>query len=285
MSVNCSQVTSKLADFNPFRLGSPMSIETVATAEAQPIIAIAKQSSTEPLKIPQPKVGNLKTFKTASSTGSTGNTITSNSVINGASTSTSSLGVDRVIKGGFGSFNTDEKFRFDSPQIFSIESRTEPQTLIQQFGDYSSAFGRGYRENGSESKDLKEENGEENERHNGDNSEGIRDGSNFESGDDTNSPFYSSDIDSDTSSEPPLLWNFADYFANLPGNDWCVRIPQCFIDDEFNLFELPDVFKCPLTLTDRATKNHSEMEEEEEEEYSFDDLIDFITVEDLTGMQ
>lgn len=71
----------------------------------------------------------------------------------------------------------------------------------------------------------------------------------------------------------------------MPGNDWCVRIPQCFIEDEFNLFELPDVFKCPLTLTDYNIEEERDIETEEGEsdEYTFDDLIDFITIEDLTG--
>lgn len=81
--------------------------------------------------------------------------------------------------------------------------------------------------------------------------EGTSSGFNSDLDDDSESPFDSSDLDSNTSSEPPLLWNFADYFANLLGNDWCVRIPQNFIEDEFNLFELPDVFKCSLTLTDQ----------------------------------
>ena len=101
--------------------------------------------------------------------------------------------------------------------------------------------------------------------------------SGFHSDLDSDSQFYSSDIDSDASSDPPLIWSFHDYFSNLPGNDWCVRVPQSFIDDEFNLFELPDVFKCPLTLTDKTE------ELREFDEYAFDDLIDFVTIEDLTG--
>ena len=241
--------------------------------------------STEPLKIPLPKTGIVKPYadtETAStgSAASTGNTVTS--------TTTSGLGTEKGIVKGKNSYNYG-KFLGDSPQIFSIESRTEqPSSSFTKLGgdegckgkevDYS-AFGTGYRDNRDEVREGVDEYVEGG-------SSGVQEESDFDS-DEGNSPFYSSDIDSDASSEPPLLWNFADYFANLPGNDWCTRIPQCFIEDEFNLFELPNVFKCALTLTDTATneqqRSANASETEESDDYSFDDLIDFITIEDLTG--
>lgn len=239
-----------------------------------------QHQSSEPLKIPLPKTGNQSTsFKagrnTSRSTGSTGNVATTATTsgstaagaINCVSTSNSSLGP----KEG-GGFNTD-KFRGDSPQIFSIESSRVLGETDSKVVDYSGAFGTGYREaSAAAAAEVKLAAGEGTDRQ-----------SEFDSDDgdgdnNSNSPFYSSDIDSDTSTDPPLLWNFADYFATIPGNDWCARIPQCFIEDEFNLFELPDVFRCPLTLTDER-KNISEGEDD----YTFDDLIDFITIEDLTG--
>lgn len=217
------------------------------------------QLSTEPLKIPLPKTGgNIKGPYTKSK-------------------STSGTTPSTALSTGTGS-TTAVNDKFLDTQIFSIDSAS-----INKLGnlenerekvDYS-AFGTGYRAEVLDDKD------EEASFCSGNVQEESDD---FES-DDGNSPFYSSDIDSDTSSEPPLLWNFADYFANLPGNDWCVRIPQCFIEDEFNLFELPDVFKCPLTLTDNNVEEERDIETEEGEgdEYTFDDLIDFITIEDLTG--
>lgn len=60
----------------------------------------------------------------------------------------------------------------------------------------------------------------------------------------------SDDDYSDSTDTYPMQWRFEDYFSGLPGNDWCVRVPVAFIHDEFNLFELPDIFKCPLRLTD-----------------------------------
>lgn len=272
--------------------------ESVATEDLQTsqfLAAAAKQQellhqkqlqhqSSEPLKIPLPKTGNQSTsFKagrnTSSSTVSTGSTenvatttsgSTATGAINCVSTSNSSLGP----KEG-GGFNTD-KFRGDSPQIFSIESSRVLGETDGKVVDYSGAFGTGYREAAAAAEE-KFANGDGTDcqsEFDSDDGDGDGDG-------DNNSPFYSSDIDSDTSTDPPLLWNFADYFATIPGNDWCARIPQCFIEDEFNLFELPDVFRCPLTLTDER-KNISEGEENEED-YTFDDLIDFITIEDLTG--
>lgn len=109
-----------------------------------------------------------------------------------------------------------------------------------------------------------------------------------------------SDVDSDTSHEPPLLWSFAEYFASLPGHDFCVRIPPAFIQDEFNLFELPDVFHCPRRFADvtgeaeertRAWRSRAVIVRVSclcwlggmSDEHSFDDLLDFITIEDLTG--
>ena len=59
-----------------------------------------------------------------------------------------------------------------------------------------------------------------------------------------------SDSDYDDECDNSVSWSFEDYFMGLPGNDWCARIPLSFLQDEFNLFELPDVFKCPLRFTD-----------------------------------
>lgn len=121
--------------------------------------------------------------------------------------------------------------------------------------------------------------------------------SGFSSDLDEDSTSSNSDIDSDTSDEPPLLWNFADFFAAQPGHDWCVRVPETFIQDEFNLFELPDVFQCPLRLTDLPPipgKSKYIFEGlyfiftihvlEYTEEYTFDDLLEFIIIEDLIGI-
>lgn len=69
----------------------------------------------------------------------------------------------------------------------------------------------------------------------------------YSSGD--NSEDYS-DSDFDDEYDNSVSWSFEDYFMGLPGNDWCARIPLSFLQDEFNLFELPDVFRCPLRFTD-----------------------------------
>ena len=165
----------------------------------------------------------------------------------------------------------------DSPQIFSIESRLEcGESRVPQDNGTGTNAGTSVATASTaagtvNSKTLSKESVFEGYRE-------LGTSSGFNSDLDSDSPFYSSDIDSDSSDEPPLLWNFADYFSNLPGNDWCVRVPQCFIEDEFNLFELLNVFMCPLTLTDEILKD-----KEEFQEYAFDDLIDFITIEDLTG--
>lgn len=218
-------------------------------------------SSTVPLKIPIPKY-------------------VQNSKNNNSTTKCSSHTTPSTTNSSFmGSLPKKVVLKCDSPQIFSIESRLETgDILVPEDGEKGTGNGAGTGGNNKTQKTQpiatstvsKED------------FEGYRElgtSSGFNSDLDSESPFYSSDIDSDTSEEPPLLWNFADYFANLPGNDWCVRVPQNFIEDEFNLFELPNVFKCSLTLTDEAG------EKEEFDEYVFDDLIDFITIEDLTGKQ
>lgn len=215
-------------------------------------------SSTVPLKIPIPKNGQNPNKNTQITTKCSSHTT--------PSTTNSSFG---------GSLPKKIVLKCDSPQIFSIESRLEAgDGRVPEDGENGTGAGAGTdgnnKTNVTSATNSKEV------------FEGYRElgtSSGFNSDLDSESPFYSSDIDSDTSEEPPLLWNFADYFANLPGNDWCVRVPQCFIEDEFNLFELPNVFKCPLTLTDETE------EKEEFDEYVFDDLIDFITIEDLTGKQ
>lgn len=207
-------------------------------------------NTTGPLKIPLPKNGQMPLKCT---TGTTTSTTTNSSFI--------------------GSLPKRIVLKCDSPQIFSIESRPEYGEGTKQA---DSAVGDGNKSSGNKlisSNEGKAEIGFEGYRE-------VGTSSGFNSDVDSESPFYSSDIDSDTSEDPPLLWNFADYFANLPGNDWCVRIPQCFIDDEFNLFELADVLRCSLTLTDEL---QASKEKEEFEEYTFDDLIDFVTIEDLTG--
>lgn len=209
-------------------------------------------NTTGPLKIPIPKNGQIPSKCAMAAT--TSNTTNSSFI---------------------GSLPKRIVLKCDSPQIFSIESRPECGEGAKPGTD---GAGEGKKASGNK---LISNNGNEGQAEMG--FEGYREvgtSSGFNSDVDSESPFYSSDIDSDTSEDPPLLWNFADYFANLPGNDWCVRIPQCFIEDEFNLFELPDVFRCSLTLTDEPQVSK---EKEEFEEYTFDDLIDFITIEDLTG--
>lgn len=97
-------------------------------------------------------------------------------------------------------------------------------------------------------------------------------------GDDDDSEQDDDDEFSDGSNDyPSRRWNFEDYFAGLPGNDWCVRIPESFIHDEFNLFEFPDVFRCPLRLTDFPVDS----EKRYTEDYAFDDLLELLTTEDL----
>lgn len=215
-------------------------------------------SSTVPLKIPIPK--NVQNSKNNNSTAKCSSHTT-------PSTTNSSF---------MGSLPKKIVLKCDSPQIFSIESRLEAgDSRVPEDGEKGTGNGAGVGGSSKTQTIVTSTAGKEC-------FEGYRElgtSSGFNSDLDSESPFYSSDIDSDTSEEPPLLWNFADYFANLPGNDWCVRVPQNFIEDEFNLFELPNVFKCPLTLTDETE------EKEEFDEYVFDDLIDFITIEDLTGKQ
>lgn len=75
----------------------------------------------------------------------------------------------------------------------------------------------------------------------------------FSESDDDDDSEDSDDDDGDNdcfSEDESIQWCFEDYFAGLPGNDWCVRVPTVFFQDEFNIFELPDVFHCPLRLTD-----------------------------------
>jgi hypothetical protein len=162
-------------------------------------------------------------------------------------------------------------FSGESQPIFSIEDAETFAELAQKASELGNIF--------TSTLDSKNQNNNasDSQAENDGNSSGFN--SDLEDGDE--SPFYSSDIDSDTESEAPILWNFADYFSSLPGNDWCARIPQSFIDDEFNLFELPNVFKCPLTLTDYADKSSRG---EEGVDYTFDDLLDFISIEDLSGI-
>ena len=211
-------------------------------------------NSTGPLKIPIPK--NAQTS-------------TKCSVTAAASTTNSSF---------IGSLPKKIVLKCDSPQIFSIESRPDCGESSKNYDESSKACvdDSGNKPSSSAKSNIYTASTQETVVFEGYREVGTSSG--FNSDLDSESPFYSSDIDSDTSDEPPLLWNFADYFANLPGNDWCVRIPQCFIEDEFNLFELPDVFRCPLTLTDETGSG-----KEEYDEYVFDDLLDFITIEDLTG--
>lgn len=222
--------------------------------EAEKTVAV----TSEPLKIPLPKF--QRTIKVTNNAGSS-----FGSPINSSSFGDSTI-ADKTEK--------QLILNCDSPQIFSlnneIEVEEEEVAAGGEVGDKEKAGGNG--NNLRESAKLASDFGTGYRE-----PTGVSSGFNSDLDSDEGSPFYSSDIDSDTSSDPPLLWNFADYFSNLPGNDWCVRIPQCFIEDEFNLFELPDVFKCPLTLTDFSG------EEKRWDEYAFDDLIDFITIEDLTG--
>lgn len=207
-------------------------------------------NSTGPLKIPIPKNAKIST-KCSTTTTSVTTTTTNSSFV--------------------GSLPKKNILKCDSPQIFSIESR--PETVVCDDSSNKMISATSSKQKMKQSGSIQES---------GSVFEGYREigtSSGFNSDLDSESPFYSSDIDSDSSEEPPLLWNFADYFANLPGNDWCVRIPQCFIEDEFNLFQLPDVFRCALTLTDDP-----ETQKEDFEEYNFDDLLDFIVIEDLTGI-
>ncbi len=99
-----------------------------------------------------------------------------------------------------------------------------------------------------------------------------------EDDDDDNDDESGSESDfSNESSDYPSNWCFEDYFAQLPGNDWCVRIPAAFIHDEFNLFEFPDVFRCPLRLSDEKRNG----ERWYTDDYGFDDLLELITTDDL----
>ena len=219
--------------------------------------------TSEPLKIPFSKA-HFNNRKISSS-------LTGSSTTTNASSFAGSIGNKAELK---------LKVNCESPQIFSIDTTTPCQD------DNGARDGK--TGTGGANRDSSNENENNTSNFNsllpsltGYRETEISTSSGFNSDTDSeDSPFYSSDIDSDTSSEPPLLWNFADYFSNLPGNDWCVRIPQIFIEDEFNLFEFPDVFSCPLTLTDVETQPKNDCEE-----YTFDDLIDFITIEDLTGRQ
>lgn len=206
--------------------------------------------STVPLKIPIPKNNKLVTTKCSSN-------IT-------LSTTNSSF---------IGSLPKKIVLKCDSPQIFSIESKID-------FGESRAPEDGGLKKaetacSGATGTAITTTTSTQEPAFEGYRELGTSSG--FNSDLDSESPFYSSDVDSDTSEEPPLMWNFADYFANLPGNDWCVRVPHSFIEDEFNLFELPNVFRCSLTLTDET------VEKDDFDEYGFDDLIDFITVEELTG--
>jgi hypothetical protein len=88
------------------------------------------------------------------------------------------------------------------------------------------------------------------------------------------------DSDGDEFSDDDRLssqWSFEDYFAGLPGNDWCVRVPGAFIHDEFNLFEFPDVFRCPLRLTDFPGASQKRYTDD----FGFDDLLELVTTEDV----
>lgn len=70
-------------------------------------------------------------------------------------------------------------------------------------------------------------------------------------------------------------WSFADFFLALPGHDFFVRIPAAFITDDFNLFELADVFRCPLQHTDaRPVPGRAYTRD-----FVFADVVRFVLVE------
>ena len=191
----------------------------------------------EPLKIPLPRTGQVSLkFSTSTSTNNSNLSINSSSgsfqIYNKDGTPTMFAIESRPNSTGCCTFNTVDGNKLDSKMKENTRfTQSKASVSTSNFSsvnviDASKHLFSSYRE-------------------------GTSSGFNSDLDDDSESPFDSSDLDSNTSSEPPLLWNFADYFANLSGNDWCVRIPQNFIEDEFNLFELPDVFKCSLTLTDQ----------------------------------
>lgn len=246
------------------------------------VVEVLCETFTGPLKIPQPK--NSVKFSLNHANNDQNNANCTNNIVSTSTTTSTSFSLPK-----------NKIMNCDSPQIFSIESRAESRGLKSTIAGVSgisvdsvsgiitasSVKGSCVADKNTEKGDTQMGNTQRGDSNDFGGYREVGTSSGFNSDLDSDSPFYSSDIDSDSSSEPPILWNFADYFANLPGNDWCVRIPQCFIDDEFNLFELPDVFCCSLILTDEPCSK----EKEEFKEYGFDDLIDFITIEDLTGTQ